>query len=182
MPSFMFGVPPESEPTTKYDEELLFRRAQHQLEQILRAHEDAAEDEYYRKQIAPSSHTITLRMPTALLERLDALAKDDLTSRSQVLRRITSLFLGDMDENPIKLPAITQDSPLYQLAENIVIKHQCASISLIQRHLRIGYAVAQRLMTELEIGGVVTAPDVNGERFVIIQPNAWEPTTSKPEA
>lgn len=182
MPSMMFGIPPDSEQATNYDEELLYRRAQQQMERIARAHEEVAEEKYYRKLAAPSSQTITMRMPTGLLNRLDAMAEEDATSRSHVLRQITSFFLNNIYDNPITENSIMQDTPLYNLAVNIVVKQQCASISLIQRHLRIGYAMAQRLMKELEVGGVVTPPDRNGERFVVVQQSAWHSTTSAPEA
>ena len=43
-------------------------------------------------------------------------------------------------------------------ARRLVLKHRRASISLVQRYMRIGYNAAARLMEELEKEGTVSAP------------------------
>ncbi|MER1968776.1 DNA translocase FtsK [Castellaniella sp. GW247-6E4] len=45
----------------------------------------------------------------------------------------------------------------YEQAKTIVIQRQSVSISLIQRHLRIGYSIALSLMERLEADGIVTS-------------------------
>ena len=45
--------------------------------------------------------------------------------------------------------------PLYDQAVEVVRTHQRASISLVQRHLRIGYNRAARLIEAMEVAGVV---------------------------
>ena len=45
--------------------------------------------------------------------------------------------------------------PLYSQAVEVVRTHQRASISLVQRHLRVGYNRAARLIESMEAGGVV---------------------------
>ncbi len=57
--------------------------------------------------------------------------------------------------------------PLYEQAEQIVVSNQRASISLVQRHLRIGYNRAARLIETMERKGVVGKMQGNGEREVI---------------
>jgi len=54
--------------------------------------------------------------------------------------------------------------PLVGEAQRIVIEHGRASISLVQRHLRIGYNRAARLLESLEARGVVSAMDNRGNR------------------
>ncbi len=54
--------------------------------------------------------------------------------------------------------------PLYTEAVMVVRKHRRASISLIQRHLRIGYNRAARLLESMELAGAVTAMQSNGSR------------------
>ncbi|WP_313378026.1 DNA translocase FtsK [Achromobacter insolitus] len=54
--------------------------------------------------------------------------------------------------------------PLYTDAVMVVRKHRRASISLIQRHLRIGYNRAARLLESMELAGLVTATQSNGSR------------------
>ncbi|MBI3903734.1 MAG: DNA translocase FtsK 4TM domain-containing protein [Nitrosomonadales bacterium] len=57
--------------------------------------------------------------------------------------------------------------PLYDQAVEIVVKSRRASISLVQRHLRIGYNRAARLVEQMEKSGVVTPMQSNGNREVI---------------
>lgn len=54
--------------------------------------------------------------------------------------------------------------PLYTEAVMVVRKHRRASISLVQRHLRIGYNRAARLLDSMEVAGLVTAMQSNGSR------------------
>lgn len=56
---------------------------------------------------------------------------------------------------------------LYDQAVEIVLKSRRASISLVQRHLRIGYNRAARLVEQMERAGVVTPMQSNGNREVI---------------
>jgi len=57
--------------------------------------------------------------------------------------------------------------PLYDEAVSIVLKTRRASISGVQRQLRIGYNRAARLIEEMERAGLVTAMQSNGNREVI---------------
>jgi S-DNA-T family DNA segregation ATPase FtsK/SpoIIIE len=56
---------------------------------------------------------------------------------------------------------------LYDQAVEIVVKSRRASISLVQRHLRIGYNRAARLVEQMEKAGVVTPMQSNGNREVL---------------
>ncbi|MBI4938735.1 MAG: DNA translocase FtsK 4TM domain-containing protein [Nitrosomonadales bacterium] len=56
---------------------------------------------------------------------------------------------------------------LYDQAVEIVMKSRRASISLVQRHLRIGYNRAARLIEQMEKAGLVTPMQSNGNREVI---------------
>ncbi|WP_306823211.1 DNA translocase FtsK [Janthinobacterium sp. UMAB-60] len=62
--------------------------------------------------------------------------------------------------------------PLYDQAVGVVRTHQRASISLVQRHLRIGYNRAARLLEAMQHACVVTAQMSNGERGVLAQGGA----------
>ena len=57
--------------------------------------------------------------------------------------------------------------PLYDQAVDIVLKSRRASISLVQRHLRIGYNRAARLIEQMERAGLVSTMQSNGNREVI---------------
>jgi S-DNA-T family DNA segregation ATPase FtsK/SpoIIIE len=60
-----------------------------------------------------------------------------------------------------------ESDPLYDQACAIVLKTRRASISLVQRHLRIGYNRAARLIEQMERSGMVSAMQTNGNREVL---------------
>lgn len=60
--------------------------------------------------------------------------------------------------------------PLYDEALRIVTESRRASISLVQRRLRIGYNRAARIMEDMEAAGVVTTMDGSGSREVLAPP------------
>ncbi|MDS4014569.1 MAG: DNA translocase FtsK 4TM domain-containing protein [Candidatus Accumulibacter sp.] len=57
--------------------------------------------------------------------------------------------------------------PVYDQAVEVVLKNRRASISLVQRHLRIGYNRSARLLEAMEKAGLVSAMDPRGGREVI---------------
>mgnify|MGYP001563247908 FL=1 len=67
----------------------------------------------------------------------------------------------------LKKPAEGEADPLYDEAVAIVIKTRRASISLVQRNLRIGYNRAARLIEEMERTGLVSSMQSNGNREVL---------------
>ncbi|MCS7101644.1 MAG: FtsK/SpoIIIE domain-containing protein, partial [Burkholderiaceae bacterium] len=58
--------------------------------------------------------------------------------------------------------------PLYDEAVQIVLKNKRASISLVQRHLRIGYNRAARLLEDMEKAGLVSPMQSNGNREILV--------------
>jgi S-DNA-T family DNA segregation ATPase FtsK/SpoIIIE len=60
-----------------------------------------------------------------------------------------------------------ENDALYDQAVDIVVKSRRASISLVQRHLRIGYNRSARLVEAMEKAGVVSPPDARGSRKVL---------------
>lgn len=60
-----------------------------------------------------------------------------------------------------------EQDPLYDEAVRIVTESRKASISLVQRRLRIGYNRAARMMEEMEAAGVVSSTDNSGTREVL---------------
>ena len=63
--------------------------------------------------------------------------------------------------------ADVEADPLYDQAVEIVVKSRRASISLVQRNLRIGYNRAARLVEQMEKAGIVTPMQSNGNREVL---------------
>jgi S-DNA-T family DNA segregation ATPase FtsK/SpoIIIE len=60
------------------------------------------------------------------------------------------------------------DEPLYDEAVAFVLESRRASISFVQRKLRIGYNRAARLIEAMEGAGVVSAMNSNGSREVLV--------------
>ncbi len=61
-----------------------------------------------------------------------------------------------------------ETDPLYDEAVQIVLKTRRASISLVQRNLRIGYNRAARLIEDMERAGMVSVMQSNGNREVLV--------------
>jgi DNA segregation ATPase FtsK/SpoIIIE, S-DNA-T family len=62
-----------------------------------------------------------------------------------------------------------EKDPMYDRAVEIVLKNQKASISLVQRHLSIGYNKAANLLEAMEKAGLVTAMNGRGQREILVQ-------------
>ncbi|MFN7694929.1 MAG: DNA translocase FtsK [Burkholderiales bacterium] len=61
-----------------------------------------------------------------------------------------------------------ESDPMYDQAVAVVLEHKRASISLVQRHLRIGYNRAARLLEQMEKSGLVSGMATNGNRDIIV--------------
>lgn len=66
------------------------------------------------------------------------------------------------------LASMAGDDPMYEQARVLITMGQCkASISQLQRLLRIGYNRAARLLEELEVAGIVSPMATDGTRTVL---------------
>lgn len=74
---------------------------------------------------------------------------------------------GEANGNGGEANGDAEADPLYDQAVDIVLKNRRASISLVQRHLRIGYNRSARLIEAMEKAGLVSAMDGRGGREVI---------------
>ena len=66
-----------------------------------------------------------------------------------------------------------EKDPMYDQAVEVVLKNRKASISLVQRHLKIGYNRAARLVEDMEKAGLVSAMSGSGQREILV-PNRNE--------
>jgi S-DNA-T family DNA segregation ATPase FtsK/SpoIIIE len=61
-----------------------------------------------------------------------------------------------------------EKDPMYDQAVEVVLKNRKASISLVQRHLKIGYNRAARLVEDMEKAGLVSAMSGAGQREILV--------------
>ena len=64
--------------------------------------------------------------------------------------------------------AAGEKDPMYDQAVEVVLKNRKASISLVQRHLKIGYNRAARMLEEMEKAGVVSSMSGSGQREILV--------------
>jgi S-DNA-T family DNA segregation ATPase FtsK/SpoIIIE len=67
-----------------------------------------------------------------------------------------------------------EKDPLYDKAVEIVLTTKKASISNVQRQLRVGYQRAARMIDAMESAGIVSAPEHNGNRSVLVKQRTFE--------
>jgi len=84
---------------------------------------------------------------------------------------------GTLEEGADGLPTGDASSAgeadaLYDQAVAVVLKNRRASISLVQRHLRIGYNRAARLLEQMEQSGLVSSMQTNGNREILVPAGA----------
>jgi S-DNA-T family DNA segregation ATPase FtsK/SpoIIIE len=70
-------------------------------------------------------------------------------------------------DSDTKLTDQGEEDEFYQRAKEIVLRDNKASTSLLQRHLRIGYSRAARIMDLLEQNGVIGPAEGSRPRQII---------------
>ncbi|KRB93479.1 DNA translocase FtsK [Noviherbaspirillum sp. Root189] len=79
------------------------------------------------------------------------------------------------DESAAEVPgqdANAESDPLYDEAVAFVVRSRKASISSVQRQLRIGYNRAARLVEQMEAAGILSSMATNGSREILVQPGS----------
>lgn len=89
---------------------------------------------------------------------------DDLISHNISLSKTGQVITGDAAEYD------DEDNAIYDQAVAIVTESRRATISYLQRRLKIGYNRAARLIERMESEGVVSAMQSNGAREVLAPP------------
>jgi S-DNA-T family DNA segregation ATPase FtsK/SpoIIIE len=75
---------------------------------------------------------------------------------------------GEAAVNPDGPAGGGEGDTLYDQAVAVVLQHKRASISLVQRHLRIGYNRAARLLEQMEQAGLVSPMGHSGNRDILV--------------
>lgn len=112
------------------------------------------------------------RLWVILAESFKVSEVDPATEAPQVRQREPRTVEPSEDPRQQKLLGDTAD-PLASEALNFVRHSMKASISALQRHLKVGYNRAARLIEALEAAGVVSPPDpMTGGRTVLLEATA----------
>ncbi len=90
----------------------------------------------------------------------------EITDETEVIDITVSGFTSEKDANQDE-----KVDPLYEDAVSFVIDSQKASISSVQRKLRIGYNRAARLVERMEECGIISPMSTNGTREVLTSQN-----------
>ena len=102
------------------------------------------------------------RVVNSWKERSEPNYLDEITSELQETGPIPGWTDGDGSQSS------DEDDELYDEAVNFVIESRRASISAVQRKLRIGYNRAARIIEAMEMAGLVSEMGSNGSREVLV--------------
>lgn len=106
----------------------------------------------------------------------------EVTQIAAAVRELCRIFSRQTDmETDVELAAENSQDPLYPQAVELVINNDRATITFLQRALRIGYNRAARLIESMEADGLVSVPDATGNRTILSARIATEPTPCPPE-
>jgi hypothetical protein len=86
---------------------------------------------------------------------LDGMASEYTFEAGEFVKENTCTFDSDAED------------PLLQQAIVIVLQHNKASISLVQRHLQIGYNRAARVLEDMRVKGIISDTQPDGTRKVL---------------
>ncbi|MCK5497909.1 MAG: cell division protein FtsK, partial [Gammaproteobacteria bacterium] len=119
---------------------------------------------------------------TSIPKRIHGAFVDDHEVHA-VVENIKSRGVADYNDDILKAPAeggaaalagidtaSAEMDPLYDEAVQIVTETRKASISYVQRRLKIGYNRAARIIEEMERSGLVSQTGSNGSREVLAAP------------
>ena len=76
--------------------------------------------------------------------------------------------LNIMGAEDVKKSGESDFDELYEEAKEIVLSDKKTSISYLQRRLQIGYNRAARIVEQLEMTGVISAPNAKGQREILV--------------
>ena len=83
---------------------------------------------------------------------------------------IENVTVSSDDNEGSSFDMIDQElDPLFDQVVAFVVETRRASISSVQRKFRIGYNRAARIVEQMEVEGIISAPSHNGNREVLAQ-------------
>lgn len=121
----------------------------------------------------PAGTAVVNRVHGAFVDDSEVHRVVDFLRRSGSPAYISEVLEGREEPQAPSSDALAADAeadPLYDDAVRIVTETRRASISAVQRRLRIGYNRAARLVEQMERVGIVSSLKSNGQREVLVAP------------
>src|SRR5207302_3113751 len=87
---------------------------------------------------------------------------------------LPEVFATEADGDDVDSEFDPDEDPLLDKAIEIVVQTQTASVSLLQRRLRVGYTRAGRLIDMLERRGIISGYEGSKPRRVLVDENQLE--------
>ncbi|NTV97821.1 MAG: DNA translocase FtsK, partial [Chlorobiaceae bacterium] len=119
----------------------------------------------------PASQPKSMRLQSPYVSSGEVEEITRFIGRQQALKNIYMLPPGEMQKGSQGSPAYQdkdgRDS-MFEDAARLVVMHQQASVSLLQRRLRLGFSRAARVMDQLEYHGIVSEADGSRPREVLV--------------
>src|ERR1035438_6971865 len=81
----------------------------------------------------------------------------------------TPYLLPSLYDTKKNRTALGEIDPMFEDSARVIVRHQQASVSLIQRRLKLGYSRAARIIDQLEEAGIVGPNDGSKARTVIVE-------------
>lgn len=119
----------------------------------------------------PASQPKAMRIQGPYVSSGEVEAITTFIGNQHALKNIYILPAGEMQRGGTGQP-VYQDKDgrdsMFVDAARLVVMHQQASVSLLQRRLRLGFSRAARVMDQLEYNGIVSAADGSRPREVLV--------------
>ena len=87
---------------------------------------------------------------------------------------IDEILSPEQEELGLGISGSSEKDPLFDQAVEVIIRTQKATISSLQRHLRIGYNKAATIIEQLEHEGIISTADHSGKRTILARKNTNE--------
>ncbi|WP_029899554.1 DNA translocase FtsK [Nocardia brasiliensis] len=98
----------------------------------------------------------------------DLRARDWAQGWDRRLPEIVAAATALHEPDPPAGPESDPEHELFMQAVDLVVSTQIASVSMVQRKLRLGFAKANRLIDEMDGRGIVGPRNINGRRDVLV--------------